>query len=379
MTGDGRIRLGMIGGGEGAFIGAVHRIAARLDDKYQLVAGALSSSPQRAAASAAALGLDPSRSYESFEAMAKAEAARPDGVEAVAVVTPNHLHYAAARAFLEAGVHVICDKPVTATLDEAQALADCVARSGRLFIVTYNYSGYPMVRHARRLVAEGALGALRLIEVEYVQGWLSHDLERQGSKQAEWRTDPARAGAGGALGDIGVHAYHLAAFVSGEAPESLLADLARFVPGRRLDDNAAVLLRYASGARGRLWASQVAVGEENELSLRIYGEHGAIAWRQRRAEELELTLDGEPRRTLTRAHLPQTAAGDFRVPPGHPEGYLEAFANVYADAAAAIRAARNGAPSNSPSCPTILDGLAGLSFIDACIRSDAAGGAWTPV
>jgi len=370
------IRLGMVGGGEGAFIGAVHRLAARMDDHFRLVAGALSSTPERAAGAAAALGLDPGRSYADFATMARAEAARPDGIEVVAIVTPNHTHFAVAKAFLEAGIHVICDKPVTGALDQARALADCVAVSGRLFIVTYNYSGYPMVRQARQLAAAGALGALRLVEVEYVQGWLSQPVERQGSKQAEWRTDPAQAGAGGALGDIGVHAYHLAAYVCGQEPDKLLAELSRFGPGRQLDDNAAVLMRYASGARGRLWASQVAVGEENEISLRVYGDRGALTWRHRRAEELELAIEGEPRRVLTRAQATGAAASSFRVPPGHPEGYLEAFANIYADAAEAIRAARNGHPPGLAT-PTVQDGLRGLQFVDACVRSDAAGGAWT--
>ena len=371
------IRLGMVGGGEGAFIGAVHRLAARMDDHFELVAGALSSTPERAAASAAALGLDPGRSYADFATMARTEAARPDGIEVVAIVTPNHTHFAIAKAFLRAGIHVICDKPITGALDQARALADCVAASGRLFIVTYNYSGYPMVRQARQLAAAGALGALRLVEVEYVQGWLSQAVERQGSKQAAWRTDPAQAGAGGALGDIGVHAYHLAGYVCGQEPDSLLAELSRFAPGRQLDDNAAVLMRYASGARGRLWASQVAVGEENEISLRIYGDRGALAWRQRRAEELELAIEGQPRQVLTRAQATGAACA-FRVPPGHPEGYLEAFANIYAEAADAILAARRGSPRPLAG-PTVEDGLRGLRFVDACVRSDAAGGVWTAI
>jgi predicted dehydrogenase len=264
-----RVRLGMVGGGEGAFIGGVHRIAARLDDHYDLIAGALSSEVARAKRSGAALGLDPARSYGSFQDMAAAEAKRPDGIEAVAIVTPNHMHAPVAKAFLQAGIHVICDKPLTATLEEAKALAELARKSGRVFAVTYNYTGYPMVRQARAMVADGTLSTIRVVQVEYPQDWLTERIETTGHKQAEWRTDPKRTGAGGSIGDIGTHAFHLASFVSGLELDSVLADLTTFVPGRLVDDNANVLLRFKGGAKGMLWASPVAPGNENALRLRL--------------------------------------------------------------------------------------------------------------
>ncbi|MER2633051.1 MAG: Gfo/Idh/MocA family oxidoreductase, partial [Rhizobiaceae bacterium] len=273
------IRYGMVGGGQGAFIGAVHRLAARMDGEFALVAGALSSDPERAKASAAELGLDPARSYGSFADMAKAEAQRPDGIEAVVIVTPNHMHYPAARAFMEAGIHVICDKPLTATLSDARKLAALVRKSGKLFVLTHNYSGYPMVRQARAMVAAGELGPIRLVHAEYAQDWLTEKVEDGGSKQAAWRTDPKQSG-GGAIGDIGTHAYNLLRFVSGLALDSLSADLDSFVPGRRVDDNAHILLRFEGGAKGMIWASQVAPGNENALKLRIFGTKGGLEWGQ---------------------------------------------------------------------------------------------------
>jgi predicted dehydrogenase len=275
-----RIRLGMVGGGIDAFIGGVHRIAARLDDKFELVAGALSSSPERSLKSGAALGLDPKRTYGDFKEMAVREARLKDGIEAVAIVTPNHMHYPAAREFLKRGIHVICDKPLTSTLADAKKLAKLVEKSDALFVLTHNYTGYPMVRHARELVRSGELGEIRLVNVEYVQDWLAEPLELTGQKQAAWRTDPARSGAGGATGDIGTHAYNLAEFVSGLELEALAADVHTFVPGRKLDDNAHVLLRYEGGAKGMLWCSQVAVGQENGLRLRVYGTKGGLEWAQ---------------------------------------------------------------------------------------------------
>lgn len=294
-----RIRLGMVGGGRGAFIGAVHRIAARLDDQYELVAGAFSSDPDKSAASAADLGV--ARAYGSFAEMAQREAKRKDGIEAVAIVTPNHMHAPAAIEFLKRGIHVICDKPLTATLDEARYLEASAKASGAIFMLTHNYTGYPMVREARAMVAAGALGALRLVQVEYAQDWLSTPLEASGHKQAEWRTDPARSGAGGALGDIGTHAWNLARFVTGLRLEALAADLQSFVPGRVLDDNAHVMLRFAGGARGMLWASQVAPGNENALRIRVYGETGGLEWAQEDPNYLWHLPLGEARRRLTRA------------------------------------------------------------------------------
>ena len=278
-----RIRMGMVGGGEGAFIGAVHRIAARLDDHYELVAGALSATPDKARRSGAALGLAADRTYSDYAAMALAESQRSDGIEAVAIVTPNHLHAPVAEAFLKAGVHVICDKPVTTTLKDARRLQALAAKHKRIFAVTHNYTGYPMVRHARQMVRDGELGEIRVVQVEYAQDWLTERLEATGQKQAEWRTDPARSGAGGCIGDIGTHAYQLADYITGLDVSELCAELSTFVPGRRLDDNAQVMLRYANGARGLLWASQVAPGNENNLRVRVYGNRGGVEQRLRLA------------------------------------------------------------------------------------------------
>ncbi len=381
-TGTGRIRLGMVGGGQGAFIGAVHRIAARLDDQFVLVAGALSSEPARAKASAAEIGIAPDRAYGSFEEMAKAEAARPDGIEAVAIVTPNNVHAPAAKAFLNAGIHVICDKPMTTTVAEARELVDLVEKTGKVFVLTHNYTGYPMVRQARAMVAAGELGDIRLVQAEYPQDWLTERAELSGSKQAEWRTDPKRSGAGGAIGDIGTHAYNLAAFVSGLETDELLAQLTAFAPGRPLDDDVQILLRYKGGARGMLWASQVAVGNENGLKLRVYGTRGGLEWTQADPNYLWFTRFGEPKQLLTRAGAgawPQ-AQRVSRVPGGHPEGYLEGFATIYAEAARAIRAARDGGrPDAEVIYPTVEDGLAGMRFIEAAVASSKAGNVWTKV
>lgn len=371
------IRLGMVGGGAGAFIGAVHRIAARLDGEFTLVAGALSSTPEKARESAQALGI--ARSYDDYVAMAKKEARRKDGIEAVAIVTPNHMHAGPAIEFLKRGIHVICDKPLTATMAEANKLARVAEQSKALFILTHNYTGYPMVRQARAMVAAGELGRLRLVQVEYVQDWLTEPAERHGSKQAEWRTDPARSGAGGATGDIGTHAYNLACFVSGLTPEALAADISIFVPGRALDDNAHVLLRFAGGAKGMLWASQVAPGNENGLRLRLYGEKGGLEWAQEDPNYLWFTPFGKPKQRLTRGG-PGTvpdAARVTRTPAGHPEGYLEGFANLYAEAARAIRARNAGeAVPAEVTYPTIADGLAGMRFVEACVRSSGRNAAW---
>ena len=371
------IRLGMVGGGAGAMIGAVHRIAARMDGQFALVAGALSSTPERARESGAALGLD--RVYDDFGQMARQEARRKDGIEAVAIVTPNHLHAAPAVEFLRRGVHVICDKPLAATMAEARRIEKAAAAAPALFILTQTYTGYPMVRQARAMVAAGRLGRLRLVQVEYAQDWLAAPVEHQGSKQAEWRTDPARAGAGGALGDIGTHAWNLAAFVAGEEPEAIAADLSSFGAGRVLDDNAHVLLRYAGGARGMLWASQVAPGNENGLRLRLYGEEGGLEWAQEDPNRLWFAPLGQPRQLLTRggAGAWPEAARVSRVPGGHPEGYLEAFANLYAEAARAIRAHQAGlATPGEVLLPGIADGLSGMRFVAACLRSARQGGGW---
>nr|RDS93596.1 gfo/Idh/MocA family oxidoreductase [Cereibacter sphaeroides f. sp. denitrificans] len=371
---EGPIRLGMVGGGSGAFIGAVHRIAARLDGKYQLVAGALSSTPEKARESASALGIP--RSYDDFTAMAKAEARRRDGIEAVAIVTPNHMHGPVAREFLKRGIHVICDKPLTATLAEARRLQQAAEKADALFVLTHNYTGYPMVREARALVASGALGRLRVVQVEYPQGWMAAPVA---NKQAEWRNDPARSGAGGSTGDIGTHAYNLARFVTGLKVEALAADLSEFVEGRQNDDNAHVMLRFEGGARGMLWCSQVAVGHENSLRLRVYGEKGGLEWAQETPTVLWHTPLGEPKRLITRmgAGAGPEAARVSRTPAGHPEGFLEAFATIYSEAAEAILAHREGkAPPEGVTYPGIADGMEGMAFIDACLRSSRRNAAW---
>ena len=378
-----RIRLGMVGGGQGAFIGAVHRIAARLDDHYALVAGALSSEPKRAKASAAELGLDPERSYGDFHAMAEAEAKRKDGIEAVSIVTPNHMHFPVAKAFLEAGIHVICDKPLVTSSKEAKALKALVDRTGLVFAVTYNYSGYPMVRQARAMVREGLLGDIRVVQAEYPQDWLTTRLEDTGQKQADWRTDPKRSGAGGCVGDIGTHAYHLACFVSGLTLEKLSADLTTFVKGRKLDDNVHVLLRFQGGAKGMLWASQVAPGNDNALRLRVYGTKGGLEWSQEHPNDLWHSPFGEARRLIRRGGAGTNAAAQrlTRIPPGHPEGYLEGFANIYAEAAHAIRAARSGRRLKDKDVlfPGIAEGAAGVAFIEAAVKSSARDGRWVAV
>lgn len=376
---DAPIRLGMVGGGSDAFIGGVHRIASRIDDHYRLVAGALSSTPERARKSGRELGLAEDRIYDDFNKMAEAESAREDGIEAVAIVTPNHVHYAAAKAFLERGIHVICDKPLTSTLQDAEKLVEVAEKSNALFVLTHNYTGYPMIRQAREMIANGDLGALRVIQVEYAQDWLS---EEQDFKQAEWRTDPARSGAGGSTGDIGTHAFNLAAFVTGLELESLSADIQAFVEGRKVDDNAHVMLRYKSGARGMLWCSQVAPGNENCLRLRVYGEKGGLEWAQEDPNYLWYTPLGESKRLITRngAGAGAAAARVSRIPPGHPEGYLEGFANIYSEAAKAITAKRHqGEVDADVIYPTVQDGLLGVKFIDACVRSSAGNAQWVEI
>jgi predicted dehydrogenase len=374
-----RLRLGMVGGGEGAFIGAVHRIASRIDDQYQLVAAAPSADPERARRSGSALGLDPQRVYASFVDMAQSERRRPDPIDVVAIVTPNHLHAPVAEVFLQAGFHVICDKPLAITLAQALALRDLVSSAGRVFCVTHNYAGYPLVRHARAMVAANALGSIRLVQVEYPQEWLTEPIEQQGQKQAEWRTDPARSGAGGCLGDIGTHAYHMAQYVTGLKLDQLCADLSTFVPGRRLDDNVQILLRYQGGARGMLWASQVAPGNENGLRLRVYGTKGGIEWVQAEPNTLLHSPLGAPRQSVTRgsAAAGSAAARVTRIPSGHPEGYLEGFANIYTDVATAIRAVDAGQPiPGQVDFPGIADGIVGMAFIEAAVKSSAAGAVW---
>ena len=374
-----KIRLGMVGGGSGAFIGGVHRMAARLDDHFELVAGALSSTAEKSLASGRELGLDPDRCYGSFEEMAEKEAARADGIEAVSIVTPNHVHYPAAKAFLERGIHVICDKPLTSNLEDAKKLKAVAEASKALFVLTHNYTGYPMVRHARELVQSGALGEIRLVQMEYPQDWLAEPIEQTGQKQAAWRTDPKQSGAGGSTGDIGTHAYNLGCFISGLEIEELAADVHTFVAGRQLDDNAHVMMRFKGGAKGLLWCSQVAVGHENGLKVRVYGTKAGIEWVQADPTYLWFTRLGEPKQLITRGGAGAGAAAQrvTRIPSGHPEGYLEAFATIYSEAAAAIHAARTGAPVDpAVTYPTIDDGVKGVAFVEACVASSKKNGAW---
>lgn len=374
-----RIRLGMVGGGRDAFIGGVHRIASRLDDHYELVAGAFSSTEEKSLLSAKELGVADDRAYGDYRQMAMREARLKNGIEAVSIVTPNHLHFPVAREFLKRGIHVICDKPLTSTLADAKKLVQTAEKSDALFILTHNYTAYPMIRQARAMIASGELGDIRVVQVEYVQDWLSTALEETGQKQAGWRTDPERSGGGGCIGDIGTHAYNLAGFVTGLQAESLCADLHTFVDGRPLDDNVHILLRYNGGAKGMLWASQVAPGNENGLRLRVYGSKGGLEWAQEDPNYLWHNPLGEARRLLTRGG---NGAGDAanavtRIPAGHPEGYLEGFATLYSEAARAILARRDGqALPDDLLYPTVQDGLAGMQFISAALASSKKGGSW---
>lgn len=375
-----RIRLGMVGGGEGAFIGGVHRFAARLDDQYELVAGALASSPEKARRSGLALGLDEDRCYSDFNEMARFESMREDGIEAVAIVTPNHMHAPVAERFLAAGIHVICDKPLATTSADARRLQALATERQALFAVTYNYSGYAMIRQAREMVRDGLLGDIRVVQVEYAQDWLTEQIESDGQKQAGWRTDPSRAGVGGCIGDIGTHAYQLVHFVTGLEATEVLAELTAFVPGRRLDDNAQVLLRFANGARGTLWASQVAVGNENNLRLRIYGSKGGLDWRQEHPNQLLWSPFAEATQTISRGSGSAGAASArvTRIPAGHPEGYLEAFGTLYSEIAQAIKARRPGGAQldEAVTFPTVSDGVQGVEFVETVVASATAGGQW---
>ena len=368
-----KLRFGMVGGGPGAFIGDVHLMAATLDGEAELVAGAFSSDPGRSGQKGAELGLAPDRVYGSFGEMAAAEAQLAEGVriDFVIIATPNDLHHPVAVAFLEAGFHVVCDKPMTNTEDEADDLVRRVRDSGRVFVLTHNYTGYPMVKEARALVRTGRLGALRKVVAEYPQGWLARPIEDEGQKQASWRTDPVRGGVALALGDIGSHAENLARYVTGLEIEALCADLTTFVEGRVLEDDANLLIRYRGGARGVLYASQISVGEENALSLRVYGTEGSLAWRQEAPNELWLKTAGGPEQVLRRgnSYLSASAQAATRLPPGHPEGFIEAFANVYRGGMAAMRG-----ESSALDYPTVEDGARGVAFIHRAVKSGEAGG-----
>ncbi len=370
------LRLGMIGGGKGAYIGNIHRLASRLDGAWQLVAGAFDVDPQRGRDFAIGQGLDPARSYGSYQELIAGETGREDPVDAVAICTPNFTHYPIAKALIEAGFDVICEKPLTATLDDAIALEKLARDSGRFVGVTYTYSGYPMVHEARVRVARGEIGAVRTVQVEYPLEWMATAIEQKGNAQAAWRTDPTKNGRGGSIGDIGTHAYHLAGFVTGLKLQALTADLATFVPGRALDDNAHVMMRYEGGARGLLWSSQVALGNSNGVRLRVFGETGSLSWYQEQPNELILApLDGRVQ-TIKRGadDLSEDAKLRTRTPPGHPEGYLEAFANLYAGFAEAIRARAEGRDPTplGKNLPSAHDGLKGVAFVEAVVDSHEA-------
>lgn len=376
-----KLRVGMVGGGRNAFIGAVHRLAMRLDDQIALVAGALSSDPANAAASAAEIGIAPDRSYADYAEMARAEAARPDGIEAVVIVTPNHLHAPIATAFLEAGIDVICDKPLSTTLPEAEQLVALADRLRRKLLVTLNNTGYAMVRQAREMVAAGELGRIVAVHASYIQDWLTLPIDADGNKQAEWRTDPARAGESAVLADIGVHAYNLASFIAGTHAASVSADLFTAVPGRRLDDNAHVLVRWANGARGTIVASQTSPGHYNDLTVRVYGDKGGLEWTGTRPEELRMARFGEEARTIIRGGHGSgpEAQRVSRMPAAHPEGYIEAFANFYRDAADIIRAHRSGAAPDAGRLalvPDLRDGARGVKFVAAAVASFRDDGKW---
>ena len=370
-----KLRAGIVGGGQGSFIGAVHRRAAELDGEAEVVAGAMSTDPQRAEASAQAWYLK--RSYKSFEEMAESEATLPDGIDFVMVAVPNHLHYQVARTFLEHGIHVVCDKPMTFNLEEAQALVALVEQKKLIFALTHNYTGYPAVRHARHLVRSGAIGTIRKVLVDYVQDWLMEPVERAGNKQAVWRTDPSRSGIGGSLGDIGTHAENLLEFITGLKIAALCADLTAFIEGRQLDDDANMLLRLENGGKGILTCSQIAAGEENALSIRIYGSKAGLEWHQMEPNTLQFKQPGLPLQLL-RTGLPymsDDAKALTRLPAGHPEGFLEAFANIYRLAIADIRRIELGAPPEG-GYPTVYDGLRGMQFITKAVESSQKGAIW---
>lgn len=390
-----RLRMGMVGGGPGAFIGNVHRLAAQLDDHVELVAGCFSSDAERSRAGGAAWRVDPGRTYTDFEAMARAEAALPEGerIDFVTIATPNHLHLPVAEAFLKAGIHVVSDKPATVSLDEARRLAQAVEASGCVYALTHNYSGYPMVREARALVASGKLGRLLKVVAEYPQGWLLRRIEEEGQKQASWRTDPKRAGLSGAVGDIGSHAEHLGRFITGLEIERLCADFTTFVSGRALEDDAQVLIHYRNPCgdasmpppRGLVTCSQICAGEENGPHIRVYGTQGSLEWHQPEPNQLWFKPAAGPVELRKPGHGYNTVANAYtRLPAGHPEAFLEAFANLYLDALSQIAAAQGLEPLVPPieghalQAPGIRDALLGMAFIETTVASARSEAKWTP-
>lgn len=377
-----KLRMGMVGGGRGAFIGAVHRAAAALDGQIELVCGAFSSDAQRSKDSGEDLLLAPERCYGTFYEMMKSEAAMPAAsrMDFVSIVTPNHMHFSAAKAALESGFHVVSDKPATFDLAEAKELQAILGRTGLLYALTHNYTAYPLVKEARQIVRSGRLGAIRKVIVEYPQGWLAKRLEDTGQKQAAWRTDPARCGAAGCIGDLGTHAENLAEYITGLRIKELAADLTTFVEGRRLDDDANILLRFEGGAKGILHASQISTGEENNLNIRVYGELGGLEWLQQEPNTLLLKWPDRPVEMLRAGmgYLGSSAAASTRIPPGHPEGYLEAFANIYRSFASHLRAVIDGRDPDEVALdyPKIADGIRGMAFIEAAVESSKGNTAW---
>jgi predicted dehydrogenase len=376
-----KLRYGMIGGGRGAFIGGVHRIAAIMDGQAVLTAGAFSSDAARSKASGEDLFLDPSRVYGSYQEMARAEAKKPadERLDFVVIVTPNHQHFPPAKLFLESGFNVVCDKPVTFNLAEAKKLRDVVKKSKKVFVLTHNYTGNAMVKQARELVRSGALGEIRKVVAEYPQGWLSTHIEASGQKQASWRTDPKRSGAAGCIGDIGTHAENLARYITGLQIDSLCADLSTFVKGRALDDDGNILVRFKGGAKGIIHASQISVGEENNLNIRVYGTKAGLEWHQEHPNQLIVKYPDKPSEVWGRGngYVGKAAAGVTRIPSGHPEGYLEAFGNIYREAFRAIRAEVAGEPvPKDLDFPTIDDGVEGMAFIETAVKSSKAGAKW---
>ena len=377
---DRKIRIGMVGGGKNAFIGGVHRIALRLDGYYELVAGSFSSNFDNSKETGKDLGLAEDRIYETYHEMAEKESARSDGIDVVAIVTPNHLHIPIAKIFAEKGIHIICDKPLALSSEEAINLKNIVESKKLIFALTHNYTGYPMVRHARSLIQKGDLGSIRIIQAEYPQDWLTTKAEDSGLKQAEWRTDPKRSGGGGCIGDIGTHAFNLIRFITGLEVDELSADIHTFVKGRLLDDNAQIMLRFKGGAKGAIWSSQVAVGNENNLKIRVFGENGGLEWRQEDPNYLYYTKFGHPTQRVTRGSdsASEEANNVTRVPPGHPEGYLEGFANIYSDVCKSLFAQINNQNyDQSNDCyPTIYDGVEGMRFIETVLESSKNNSKW---
>jgi predicted dehydrogenase len=375
-----KLRYGMVGGGQNAFIGAVHRLAANLDGQIELVAGAFSSDAKNSALTGEQLFLNPKRVYATYEAMAKAEAALPadERIDFVSIVTPNFLHAPVATTFLKAGFHVVCDKPMTLTVKEARALRDTVRKSGKVFALTHNYTGYPMVKEARELVRTGQLGKILKVVAEYPQGWLLDKIEETGQKQAAWRADPKKAGASCCVGDIGTHAENLGRYITGLKIEELCAEFTSFIPGRKLEDDANMLIRYHGGAKGVLHCSQISCGEENNLNIRVYGTKSALAWQQEHPNELKFVPKGEAARILRRGnnYVSDVAKKFTRLPFGHPEAFIEAFANIYLEAVAAIRASIDGKKGTFDH-PTVDDGVEGMAFIETCVKSAASKGKWT--